>query len=739
MEPNRLASLFLGMWAKMNKYNESVNSQNIETLKDCVTLMKTHVQEVEDRVSKLDHESRTKAELEFLRRRRSKRYKRSIIERELGIDDIDWMDDFDFEIMNSSSSEVSDSSCSSPPKKLKSSSLVDPEWEIIDPTPDIHTLFITFNKRFFWGALESVEVRWSPRMYSCAGVCSYEGRRGMCSVRLSEPLLKLRPRSDLVETLLHEMIHAYLFVTHNNRDRTGHGPEFHKHMYRINNEAGTNITVYHDFHDEVKLYKKHWWRCDGPCQFKPPFMGLVKRAMNRAPGPSDTWWATHQAVCGGKFIKVREPMNTKFKQVQPSVNGTLIKAGGGKDIRNFFNTSGNNQASSTLPKSNVPTTNPNLKKFSDPSQSSFGNKTKEFPPNRPNGSALTGFKGQNVFGINNSNVNGGNKPIPSSSNSSQGVNRVVGFGDLNNSQPTKASSNPNRNLFGGSGQKLGGNSTGNPWKTNTYRTGGVLMNKGGGTMVITAKGAKDNKKTQSDKPSEETKTFVPFNGQGQKLGCASVGTSNASGSRLGGVCLESNSGGKQLNGRDRSHSVPEFSNKNLQTNSSSSLCYNGSKPSTSRTVRTSTFPNGSPEKTELEASFTNSVITLSDEEFADVADFVDCDKDLGDGDDNVHCPVCNMSLRRDDMVMHLENCDALKATMDNINSSSRPDDDDDEVVEVSEESNHTSQLIKENNESGNSPIFPCPCCSKYFPESQINKHLDECLTLLALQEFGNAF
>jgi hypothetical protein len=34
---------------------------------------------------------------------------------------------------------------------------------------------------------------------------------------ISIPLLKLRPRKDLVETLLHEMIHAYLFVTDNNK------------------------------------------------------------------------------------------------------------------------------------------------------------------------------------------------------------------------------------------------------------------------------------------------------------------------------------------------------------------------------------------------------------------------------------------------------------------------------------------------------------------------------------------
>jgi hypothetical protein len=39
------------------------------------------------------------------------------------------------------------------------------------------------------------------------------------------------------------MIHAYLFVTQNNRDREGHGPEFQKHMNRINKESGCNITV----------------------------------------------------------------------------------------------------------------------------------------------------------------------------------------------------------------------------------------------------------------------------------------------------------------------------------------------------------------------------------------------------------------------------------------------------------------------------------------------------------------
>ncbi|KFV73674.1 SprT-like domain-containing protein Spartan, partial [Struthio camelus australis] len=147
----------------------------------------------------------------------------------------------------------------------------------------------------------------------CAGVCSYEGKGGMCSIRLSEPLLKLRPRKDLVETLLHEMIHALLFVTNNDKDRESHGPEFRKHMRRINRLTGANVTIYHNFHDEVDLYRQHWWRCNGPCQYRKPYFGYVKRSMNRAPSARDFWWVEHQETCGGTFTKVKEPENFSKK------------------------------------------------------------------------------------------------------------------------------------------------------------------------------------------------------------------------------------------------------------------------------------------------------------------------------------------------------------------------------------------------------------------------------------------
>jgi len=218
-----------------------------------------------------------------------------------------------------------------PAKRLRCAnaveSVVDLSWETLDPNPDIYGLFLAFNRQYFWSILDSVTIQWSKKMTVCAGLCRYQN--GFCSISLSEPLLKLRPRKDLVETLLHEMIHAYLFLTNNkeHKDRDGHGPEFCKHMYRINIEAGTKISIYHDFYEEVKLYKQHWWKCNGPCQKTKPFYGYVKRSMNRAPGPNDRWWVNHQATCGGNFIKIKEPegYRSKNKLVIPIVSIKSVK------------------------------------------------------------------------------------------------------------------------------------------------------------------------------------------------------------------------------------------------------------------------------------------------------------------------------------------------------------------------------------------------------------------------------
>jgi len=139
---------------------------------------------------------------------------------------------------------------------LKSSlSVVSPDWETLDPTPDIQELFIEFNDRFFNGKLAFCFVTWSSselpvdESHGWAGKCYYDQQFSRAQITLSEPILKRRSRRDLVETLLHEMIHAYLFMTRGIVD--GHSQEFVYHMNRINEECGSNITVYHTFHDEV--------------------------------------------------------------------------------------------------------------------------------------------------------------------------------------------------------------------------------------------------------------------------------------------------------------------------------------------------------------------------------------------------------------------------------------------------------------------------------------------------------
>lgn len=68
-------------------------------------------------------------------------------------------------------------------------------------------------------------MRWSKKMTLCAGTCQFVGF-GSSTISLSEPLLKFRTNNELKETLIHEMIHAYLFKTNMAACRVdgGHGP-----------------------------------------------------------------------------------------------------------------------------------------------------------------------------------------------------------------------------------------------------------------------------------------------------------------------------------------------------------------------------------------------------------------------------------------------------------------------------------------------------------------------------------
>ncbi|TMW40840.1 hypothetical protein DOY81_014080, partial [Sarcophaga bullata] len=181
----------------------------------------------------------------------------------------------------------------------RTQNLVHPQWETLDPTPDIFALFGQFDAKFFQSRLKCVTLEWSKRMYSCAGICySRRNRYGMdITIRLSQPLLTLRPRKDLVETMLHEMIHAYCFVLNIREGNGGHGPNFKKIMYAHSTKTS-----------------------------------------NRAPGPNDQWWGQHMRNCGGTFMKIKEPEKKKTgrQSKENKENTKKDSTSSGSDLRKFF-------------------------------------------------------------------------------------------------------------------------------------------------------------------------------------------------------------------------------------------------------------------------------------------------------------------------------------------------------------------------------------------------------------------
>lgn len=200
------------------------------------------------------------------------------------------------------------------------------------------------------------------------------------------------------------MIHAYLFVLNIREGNGGHGPNFKRVMEGINRQAGTNISVYHSFHEEVRLYKKHWWRCDGPCRDRKPFYGYVKRCTNRKPGDYDFWFAQHQRDCGGTFIKVKEPTP---KKKEPKERKGPQKTNQTNKISNYVQTTKGggstaiNRGGGTLVITKPPTTKPVTSKPPNKSKVPTGSKIHtvqspptQVPPNKPPSvpSNIVGFK-----------------------------------------------------------------------------------------------------------------------------------------------------------------------------------------------------------------------------------------------------------------------------------------------------------------------------------------------------------
>jgi len=123
------------------------------------------------------------------------------------------------------------------------------------------------------------------------------------------------------------------------------------------------------------VYKQHWWKCNGPCQHRPPFFGIVKRAMNRAPSPKDYWWEKHQRMCGGTYIKIKEPEGYGESKSRKRDNGASVgKTDGGGDrgrdtgsrnIKDMFKKTMDDSTGQQLPSTSRPSSSSDVRVFGD--------------------------------------------------------------------------------------------------------------------------------------------------------------------------------------------------------------------------------------------------------------------------------------------------------------------------------------------------------------------------------------
>uniref|UniRef100_A0A0D9XDJ6 SprT-like domain-containing protein n=1 Tax=Leersia perrieri TaxID=77586 RepID=A0A0D9XDJ6_9ORYZ len=205
--------------------------------------------------------------------------------------------------------------------------VADPDLE--DPNPDVWELFSHYDGLYFRGALADAgfSVQWSsqsssppPRMVGHFGSCNFG--RPSNTITLSEPVLKYRSSADTKNALLHQMIHAILFVKHHTKNRD-HGPMFRAWMTAINSCSaddhqrppdGYNITTRHDFSPDnsTRSINGFLWKCE--------YCGDTLVRASNIGAPSDACcienvdnystcgnmlcqWHNHKMDCGGTYKK----------------------------------------------------------------------------------------------------------------------------------------------------------------------------------------------------------------------------------------------------------------------------------------------------------------------------------------------------------------------------------------------------------------------------------------------------
>lgn len=125
----------------------------------------------------------------------------------------------------------------------------------------IREKFVEFNSLCFGGSLPPIELRIGNARRSLGTFTyplRYDRRRkrgiGECRITISQRFD--RPREEIEDTLIHEMIHYWKWMERLDEE-SSHGPEFKRKMNEINRKFGRNIVVRHASDNDIQESDHH--------------------------------------------------------------------------------------------------------------------------------------------------------------------------------------------------------------------------------------------------------------------------------------------------------------------------------------------------------------------------------------------------------------------------------------------------------------------------------------------------
>jgi hypothetical protein len=393
------------------------------------------------------------------------------------------------------------------------------------------------------------------------------------------------------------------------------------------------------------------------------------------------------------------------------VSGFSSSAGGKNDIRSFFPFLGKGNV---LGNSNTNSGNLTSRTFIQPSHKP------QYPLPKSNTNNIMGFRD-----LYNKNINAG-----------------ASCGKQNKTDFTNASqqnggllprSSPKKPLIGSKAHTP--SSSEDKDNVRTGKFGGTLANRGGGTLVITAKasnkGVSNDRRVNgnSDDGKKLINNFVAFSGMGHTLAGETTGTVNSrksqtvtSHSLKSPVLLKAPS---QAPGSRTSHDKAKVNkrygslaendvHKKHKNGSSFNLTAEGLPGTNSNTVKCPVC------SVEVGEHYVNTHLdsclgtTLVDDCSTATKD---CSVKSETDSSKIKCPACDSEMLKCDLNAHLDIC--LGAV---FCSASIDDDYDDDGNDNNGKNTSFVDLKPE------SSAYSCPCCGMFVMYAEMNRHLDHCLT-----------